>query len=135
MQPVATFLYFIYCTFCVLSGAFPFWPCVYAYSPSEGTETKHEVITQFTLWPLFKLLPWQYFQKNHVIYGVLMRTLQLHTIWLSTCNAVHLCTSQLWQPSSHNTRVTFKTHFLYMLCLGSRRFEVIWNIKFLLKLI
>ena len=59
----------IYCTVCVVSGEDPFWPCVYAYSLSEITETKHEAFTQSTLWPtqstlwlLFKLLPWQCFQ-------------------------------------------------------------------------
>jgi hypothetical protein len=29
---------------------------------------------------------------------------QLHTIWLSTCTAIHLCTSQLWKPFSRNTK-------------------------------
>lgn len=127
---------FMYCTACVLSGAVPCWPCLYVYSLSEITETKHEAFTQSTLWPLYKLLPRQCFQWNHVIYGVLMRThnynqsgflLVMQFIFALRSYGNHLVRTQEWQCLKH---------ILYcMLCLGWRYFEVIWNIKFLLKLI
>jgi len=93
----------IYCTVRVVSGEVPFWHCVYAYSLSEITETKHEAFTQSTLWPLFKLLPWQCFQQNH---GVLMRThnyiqsgflLVMQFIFVLHNYGNHLVTTQKWQ--------------------------------------
>jgi hypothetical protein len=93
----------IYCTVCVVSGEVPFWPYVYAYSLSDITETKHEAFTQSTLWPLFKLLPWQCFQQNH---GVLMRThnyiqsgflLVMQFIFVLHNYGNHLVTPQKWQ--------------------------------------
>jgi len=113
----------------VLSEALPRWPCVYAYSLSEITETKHEAFTQSTPQIICPLCDhytnycngnaW-----NHVIYGVLLRT-QLQLVWLSTCNAIHFFPSQLWKPSSRNPRVTmFKTHFtLYAL----PRVKIFWG--------
>ena len=54
---------------------------------------------------------------------------QLQSICLSACNAIHLCTSQLWKPSSQSPRVTmFKTHFILYALPGVKIFR--GNLKY-----
>ena len=118
----------IYCTECVVSGEVPFWPCLCLFplwnyrNQTRSLRTVHTVTAiQIIAMAMLSVEPRDLWCPNE--------NTQLHTIWLSTCNAIHLCTSQLWKPSSHSTKVTmFKTHFILYTLPGVKIF---WgNLKY-----